>query len=123
MDEKYSVYSEFDIYKHKQTFINYLEVIIQSDGSVHYAVPSHQEFLINLAIKKLDVNRETLYSMCPKEYMFDVIIWLCSITQCISVWNDHIEYFVVNHDQLSTLRQLKSEGLYRGTVPNKYVRW
>lgn len=40
--EKYTLYSKFDIDKHAETFINYLEVIIDENGVVHYAVPSHQ---------------------------------------------------------------------------------
>lgn len=43
MQEKYSVYSSFDLQKHKQTYTNYLEVIITPDGTVEYAVPSHSE--------------------------------------------------------------------------------
>lgn len=41
MDEEYNLYSQFDVSKHKQTYTNYLEVIIDSDGNVMYAVPSH----------------------------------------------------------------------------------
>ena len=37
--EEYSVYSPFDIKKHQETFINYLEVLILEDGTVDYAVP------------------------------------------------------------------------------------
>lgn len=42
--DKYDVYSKFDLEKHKQRFENYFEVIIEEDGMIHYAVPSHQEF-------------------------------------------------------------------------------
>lgn len=44
--EEYNLYCKFDIQKHKETYKNYLEVIIDEEGSIHYAVPSHQEFLI-----------------------------------------------------------------------------
>ena len=47
--EKYSVYSKFDVDKHKDTFDSYLEVMILEDGSIEYAVPSHQEKAIKLA--------------------------------------------------------------------------
>lgn len=43
---KYGVHSDFDIQKHKETFIDYLEVIIDVNGRIMYAVPSHQEKLI-----------------------------------------------------------------------------
>ena len=43
MSEEYTLYCPFDIEKHKKTFINYLEVVILEDGTIEYAVPSHQE--------------------------------------------------------------------------------
>ena len=43
MNNEYSVYSEFDITKHKHPYVNYLEVLIKEDGSIVYVVPSHQE--------------------------------------------------------------------------------
>lgn len=55
--EGYSIYCKFDLQKHKSHFINYLEVIVKPDGEVVYAVPSHQEKLIELACLKLRVNR------------------------------------------------------------------
>lgn len=39
----YTVYSEFDIEHHKKTFIHYLEVVIDGNGKIMYAVPSHQK--------------------------------------------------------------------------------
>lgn len=38
--------SPFDIETHKATFVNYLEVCIDEGGTPHYAVPSHQEWLV-----------------------------------------------------------------------------
>ena len=46
------LHSPFNIETHKKTFINYLEVVITSDGVIHYAIPSHQEFYINYAIRQ-----------------------------------------------------------------------
>lgn len=45
----YDIYCAFDLEKHKQTYVQYLEVVILEDGTVEYAVPSHQEKLIALA--------------------------------------------------------------------------
>lgn len=106
---------KFDIDTHKMTFVNYLEVIILEDGEVVYAVPSHQEKLIAIAMKKLGVTRRQLYDMCPPEYMFDVTGWLCEITNCVSVWNDfHIGK--TNHIQEWALRTLKMHELYKGEI-------
>jgi hypothetical protein len=87
MDE-YSVYSKFNLDKHKETFINYLEVVIMEDGTVEYAVPSHQEKLIRIAQDKFNCTRQELFDMCPPEYYFDVVTWLCQQTGCVSVWNN-----------------------------------
>lgn len=51
---EYSVYSDLDMEQHKKTFINYLEVVIDENGKIMYAVPSHQEKLIKLACQKTE---------------------------------------------------------------------
>ena len=112
-DEQKVLHSPFDIETHKKTFINYLEVIIDEDGTVHYAVPSHQEFLIRYACNKLSVSRDTLNEMCPKEYYFDFITWLCKITNCIAVWNNNL-MGKPNRKQLIVLNKLRCEDLYKG---------
>lgn len=45
----YTIYSGFNPKLHKQTFIHYLEVIIDENGKIMYAVPSHQDNMIKLA--------------------------------------------------------------------------
>ncbi len=48
----YDIYCAFDLEQHKQTYVQYLEVVILEDGTVEYAVPSHQEKLIALSRQK-----------------------------------------------------------------------
>lgn len=55
------LHSPFSITVHKRTFTNYLEVVITSDGTIMYAVPSHQEMLIYLACKKCKLKEAGLY--------------------------------------------------------------
>lgn len=117
MEEKYDLYSEFDIEKHKKTFQHYLEVIIDPDGKVMYAVPSHQYKLMDIACRKFDVDRKGLDNMCPHEYWCDFMRWLCNITGCIAVWEHGIEHDGVNHSQVAMLRRLKMAGLYLGKIP------
>lgn len=105
----------FDLETHKEAFVNYLEVIIREDGTVEYAVPSHQEKLIKIAMVKLGVTRKVLYDMCPPEYMFDVIAWLCKITGCVSVWND-VYIGIPNETQRWVLQSLRYHGLYTGEI-------
>lgn len=108
-------YSEFDLSKHKKTYVNYLEVIIDSSGKVMYAVPSHQEKLVSIAMEYLGVSREELWRMCPPDYYFDVITWLCMITSCVSVWTNG---FIGSPNKIQKLKlmELKSNGVYRGDV-------
>lgn len=118
MEEKYSLYSEFDLEQHKKKYPHYLEVIIGPEGEVMYAVPSHQYKLMDIACRKFSVDRKDLEKMCPYEYWFDYTRWLCSITDCIAVWEHGIQYYSVNHKQMATLRRLKMAGVYTGQLPN-----
>ena len=118
MEKSYGVQSEFNIDSHKATFTNYLEVIIDADGKVMYALPSHQEKLISMACKQLGITRDELNALCPRKYYVDFMRWLCLLTGAMSVWNHYCEYGNPTTKQLGTLRKLKLAGLYRGTIPN-----
>ena len=115
---KYDLNSEFDMDKHKQTFIHYLEVIIDSDGIVHYAVPSHQEYLIGECLRKYGWTRQELSDACPPEYYGDFVVWLCKMCGCISVWENYLQFFEINEKQIETLSKLKDFGLYAGNIPS-----
>ena len=119
MEEKYSVYSAFDIKKHKETYPYYLEVLIDVDGTVMYAVPSHQEKAINIACENLNKTRRELMDMCPKEYYFDFMTWLCKITGLVAVWDDFCVFDDITEKQINKLKILKMNGLYRGKIPKK----
>lgn len=113
---EYSVYSDFDMEQHKKTFINYLEVVIDENGKIMYAVPSHQEKLIKLACQKQKVTREELNAMCPQEYYFDFVTWLCKVSGACAVWNYHIEKYRLTEQQIKALKALKDNGLYCGEI-------
>lgn len=117
MIDDYSVYCEFDPKKHKEKFVHYLEIIIESDGHVLYAVPSHQEKMVELACIKHGVTREELNAMCPKEYYFDFITWLSMQTGTIAVWEHLYMGTKVTKRQAAKLKQLKLLGLYAGKLP------
>lgn len=113
----YDLYSEFDIEQHAKHYPHYLEVVMFPDGKVEYAVPSHQEKLISIACEKLNVGRQELFDMCPPEYYFDVIEWLCDITGCISIWTQGIMTSGKNdmtEAQIEMLKKLKQAGVYEG---------
>ena len=61
----YDLHCDFDLVKHKKTYIDYLEVIIMPTGKISYATPSHQSKLEELACKQLGVERQALLGLCP----------------------------------------------------------
>jgi len=117
--EEYDVYCEFDLQKHKKKYINYLEVMIDEDGTIYYAVPSHQEWAINMACAKLHVNREKLDAMTPEEYYFDWLNWLLMQCGAMAVWNNMFECPNPTRAQYNALRRLKMAGVYHGPLPER----
>lgn len=115
----YTAYSDFNIEQHKKTFIHYLEVVIDENGKIMYAVPPHQEKLIAIACKKLSVTREELNSMCPQEYYFDFMDWLCKISGACAVWEKFIQCDKLTEQQIKALQMLKENGLYLGEIPKE----
>ena len=115
-EEPYSVYSEFDADKHKEAFPHYLEVLIEANGHVMYAVPSHQELAIRMACEKHQITRQELNKMCPREYYVDFLSWLLMQTGAISVWQT---FYVgeANEKQKETLKMLREKGIYEGEIP------
>lgn len=114
----YDIYCDFDIEKHKTTYVNYLEVLILADGKVVYAVPSHQAKAEQLCCEKFGIAHKELLDMCPKEYWCDYLTWLLTRCGAVSVWDD---FYKTGNNKLtakqkSKLKQLKLNGLYKGAI-------
>lgn len=109
------LHSTFNIQTHKETFKNYLEVIVDCDGVVHYAVPSHMEYLINHLISTKYGSREALNDAVPREYWFDMMTWLTQQSGLVAVWNNTYKG-ILNEQQRNTLIRLQMEGLYKGEI-------
>lgn len=114
----YNLHSKFDLDKHRQTFIHYLEVVIDENGKIMYAVPSHQEMMIKLACKKHNITREKLYDMCPEDYYFDFMPWLSQMSGACAVWENFTISHAYTQKQIDALRKLKSYGIYLGDIPS-----
>lgn len=114
------LHAPFDINTHKATFIHYFEVILDEAGRVHYAVPSHMEWLIAYTCKKLNINRDELARRCLADPTADVMLALTKLSGCIAVWENHIEGKpnYLQHTQLYTLKQ---HGLYLGPLGGDFV--
>lgn len=115
----YDISCDFDLEKHKQTYKNYLEVLILEDGKVVYAIPSHQMKAEELCCEKLKLRGQIeLWDACPQEYCCDYMTWLLNTCGAVAVWN---EFYKVgesglNDRQRTTLKRLKLHGLYRGHI-------
>lgn len=83
----YDLHSEFDLDQHKQHFINYLEVIVEPNGHVCYAVPSHQRFLELYGARQRGMSVDEFADTCPNDMWADYQNWLLDQTGCVSVWS------------------------------------
>ena len=123
MSEEYNLYCPFDIEKHKQTYINYLEVVILADGTIEYAVPSHQEKAISLACKKLHCDRDYFIDVVSKAHLIDWNEWLMDTAGVIMVWDRFIQFHSITQLQIDSLRKLKEAQLYSGVIPRKAIKY
>lgn len=113
-EQKYDLYSDFNIEQHKKHYTNYLEVIMFPDGHIEYAVPSHQEKLIKIYSNKTGLSRDEISEQCPTEYAFYPNPWLCEVTGCVSIWSNGIikgDHQDLTDEQLQMLLLLRDEGL------------
>lgn len=78
MADTYKIlHSPFDIETHKANFINYLELVILEDGTIEYAVPSHQ--------RKLE---QLVSAECPVDMYGNYLEWLMEQSGAVCVWYD-----------------------------------
>ena len=115
--EEYNLYSKFDVAKHIKKYIRYLEAVIYPDGTVEYAVPSHQEKLISVLMKQTGEIRKEVFARCPREYHLDFLTWLLKETGCVSIWYEMCIYDKITKEQIKTLKILRISGAYRGKIP------
>lgn len=116
------LHSAFDIETHKATFIDYLEVVIDEHGTIHYAVPSHQMKVTEIGMKKYNISRNDLREMivgkCGGSIFYVDLEAMCNVCGCVAVWNDyHIGRS--NKDQRQALIHLRKAGLYRGAIMDR----
>ncbi len=115
MDQQEVLRLPFDSQRHKDTFPHYLEVIILEDGTVQYAVPSHNENLVQIIRERECCSRDDISNMCPPEYYADFGLWLALKAKALSVWTN---FYIGTPSsvQLETLKTLQAEGIYEGSL-------
>jgi len=118
LDVEYVLSQPFSIELFKKAYYLDLEVMIAPDGTVEYALPSHQEFLVNKAMELQGWTRDELWAACPPEYHYNVLEWLIPLAGgYIPVWPQGILEYPLTKKQVASLRKLKLAGLYRGYIP------
>jgi hypothetical protein len=112
----------FDINTHKDVFIDYLEIVILSDGTIEYAVPSHLEKLFQIACDKYKTTKESLLKTFQEESRtngicgdIDPFESLMRMTGAIPVWN-MMHMGTCNEAQAASLDKLRQERLYTGPI-------
>lgn len=98
----------FNYKTHRENFMDYLEVVILKDGTIEYAVPSHQQKLIDLYCENHGINNSELWNMIPiTESPVDWIIYNEGI---ISVWYSFIlRPKTITEEQENALEKLVME--------------
>jgi hypothetical protein len=105
------LHSPFDPDVHKRTFINYLEVMIDKDGVVHYAIPSHLEYLIREAMRRFNVSRNELLDMYL-DHKLDFMEALLADLEFVALWT----YSCMgkpNEAQRNAMDRLREMGLFK----------
>ncbi len=99
------LHSKFDVETHSKNFINYCEVIVLSDGSVEYAVPSHERKVIEIFKREFKLSDEN-FNNFPEELSVD---YICKKCHLIMLWYDYAYAPIrINKDQIKTLDKLVS---------------
>lgn len=113
------LHEQFSIETHKKTFVSYLEVIMDENGEIFYAVPSHQHKLCEIYMNKVGISD---YEKARKEIVeaawtasLDMCEYLCAKTGCIAVWFQGYRG-EPNQTQLNKLKTLRLSGVYMGPV-------
>jgi len=106
---EYNLHSKFNYKKHSETYICYCEVVIMPNGTVHYAVPSHLEFLSNTYCTKYNVTRKELYDYLYNEPTLLPIDFFIEKLHAVCVWYNCYEG-KPNKKQQRVLNKLQDTG-------------
>ena len=119
------LHEPFSIETHKKTFVSYLEVIMDEDGEIFYAVPSHQHKLCEIYMQRFGIED---YDKARDEIVeatwtvgLDIVEYLCSKTNCLAIWFEHYRGYP-NEKQLKKLEELFNSGVYVGPTYDINIR-
>ena len=108
LDEQAVLHGPFDLATHKATFTNYLEVVVTPDGTIIYAVPSHQRVLERIYQAAHGVAAE---DAVPRERWLDMLDWLMEETGCVCAYTAGVLGRPTTVEQEEAIAMLRREGL------------
>ena len=107
----------FSIDRHKKTFVDYLEAVIDVNGIVHYAIPSHEKILCKIICTKKGLTEKQLNELAEASGgLYDWINWLMNEAECICVYTQGYAYprhAIPSPEQKRMLNRLIRAGLVR----------
>lgn len=96
----------FSIERHIHTFVNYCECVIDENGTILYAVPSHERKLMNIVMEKYNMTLDKLTDKAEHEDgQWDWINWLMRNSKCMCVYTCG---YAIPDDDFMTDHQHKS---------------
>lgn len=102
------LHKPFDLETHKAVFTNYFEAVITGDGTIVYAVPSHQDTLARIYHMRTGRNAN---DAVPRERWCDMLDWLMEETGCVCAYTAGTIGKVQTEMQRETIGMLRREGL------------
>lgn len=87
-----------------------IKLLIYPDGHADYAGEDPIAYCLELLKLKFKDIGSAMPAINPEK-------WLSKYSKCVIMYPDKVHYFNITKDQICTLRQLKSVGVYHGDVP------
>lgn len=122
-DRNFNVlHSKFDFDTHNSTFINYCEVVILEDGTIEYAVPSHEQKLIKVFCDKFNMPYDVFIQKMSRDEVNSYYFEICSyLAKCMLVDTYGCRFaFIPNKKQDNALRELVRHGCLNECVLTTY---
>lgn len=113
----------FSIERHKKTFVNYMEAVIDENGVVHYAIPSHERKLVEMILKQNpDMCMKDVQDEAEQQFsVYGWVEWLIIRSKCICVYTRGYmcpPEYIMTQKQRDTLNELIKNGL---TEDNNFI--
>lgn len=101
------LYKPFDFNEHLKAFGDtYLEAVVLEDGTIEYAIPSHEQKLVRVIMQKTGKTRDQVIWDCSDDDKLNWQEYLERESGCISLWTNFY-LGTANEKQLEAIQKLK----------------